>query len=74
MRQKREQNLHFLPVLLHVANVVNDQRLKSIELFEFLFQGQLDLGSKQPLYQQRTGGEQHSAILQDGLCPKAQTK
>ena len=44
--QKREQHFHFFPVLLDVAQVVQNDRVKLVQLAQQPFQPQLALGGQ----------------------------
>ena len=41
---QREEHLHLFPALLHVADVVEDEHIVAVELFEFVLQPQVSLG------------------------------
>ena len=61
--KQREQHLHFLSVLLHVAQVVDDQALVAPKRFDQPRQSQVPLRDQQLLHQQTAGREQHAATL-----------
>ena len=49
--QQGEEHFHFLPALLHVADVVQYEHVEAVELFEFLLQPQVALRRQQLPYQ-----------------------
>jgi hypothetical protein len=51
-RKQCEQHLHLLPALLHVADVVDDQRLEPGQLLEHFAQLEIPFGDQQFLHQQ----------------------
>jgi len=67
LRQEGEKHLHLFPVLLHVADVIEDHRLETIQLFEGLFQVEVAFGDEQLLHQAVGRHEQHRMIATDKL-------
>ena len=49
MGQQCEENLHFLPALLNVADVIDYESLEAIQFLELLLQSQIDFGPQQSL-------------------------
>src|SRR5260370_16778303 len=58
-RQQREQHLHLLPALLHVAEVVDHQRLPTGQALQQRLQRQVALGRQQVLHQQTARHAHH---------------
>lgn len=56
--QQRKEHFHFVPVVLDVTDVVEDQTFEAIELGKFLRQPQIALGRQQPLHQCGSGCKQ----------------
>ena len=71
MGQQCEENFHFLPTLLNVADVIDYESLKAIQFLELLLQGQIDFGPQQSLYQQGAGREQNPAPQQNQLLAQS---
>lgn len=63
--EQREQHLHFVAVVLHVADVVKNQALEAIQLCQLLRQSDIALCRKQPLHQGPRRSEQNGVALLD---------
>ena len=63
LSQQREEHLHLLTILLHIADVIQDETGYAIQAGQFLGQAQFALGDQQPLHQRRRGGPQHGVPL-----------
>jgi len=59
LRQQHKQHFHFLPALLHIAQVIHNQHLVSRQAFQHSAQLQIALGCQQLLHQQSALGKQH---------------
>ena len=71
MGQQCEENLHFLPALLNVADVIDYESLEAIQFLELLLQSQIDFGPQQSLYQQGAGRKQNPAPQQNQLLAQS---
>src|SRR5262245_60244727 len=65
VRQEREEHIHLFTALLHVADVVDNQRFVLVEPLQFLLQLQIMFGLQQLLHQQYAGREINASALLD---------
>jgi len=68
--QQGEEHLHLLPVVLDVADVVQDQRGEGVELGQLLRQPEVALGRQQALHQRGGRGPEHRVIQGDEGGPE----
>ena len=61
--EQREEHLHLLATLLHIAEIIEDQRLETVQSFEFRREAEIALGGEQPLHDLEGGGKEHEAAL-----------
>ena len=66
MRQQGKQHLHFLPTLLDVAQIVDQQRIVLVQFLQLALEPELGLGDQQPLNQHgtRAEGDREAAMNQ----------
>jgi len=74
LSQQREEHLHFVPVVLHIADVVQNQTRKAVETGQFARQAQVALGGQQLLHQGRRARPQHRVALPDQLVAYCRRK
>ena len=67
MRQQVEEDFHLVPVLLDVADVVDDERVEAAQLFQLAGQIQIALGHQQLLHEHVTTTEKDPTVLVDQL-------
>jgi hypothetical protein len=61
--QQGKKHLHFILVMLYIADVIQDQAGIAMQLHQFLRQAQIAFGGKPPLHELRRGGPQHGVAL-----------
>jgi hypothetical protein len=57
--QKGKEHLHFLPVLLNIAKIIEDNHLKTVQPFELPLQFIIPFGPEQTINQLEGGTEQN---------------
>lgn len=57
--KQREEDFHLLAALLHVAQVIDDQRVERRQPLDLPGQSQVAFGDQQLLHEQATGREEH---------------
>src|ERR1035437_5837240 len=72
--QKGEEHFHLLPRLLHVAQVVQNNGLKAVQLLEQFIQAQFPLGRQQLLHQLERRGKTHRAGVPQNQLPAQGTQ
>jgi|GEM_PF-2422616 len=73
--QECEEHLHFLSVLLHIADIVENDDLVAVEFFEFRFQAQVTLGREQLPHELEGGTKKHThAVAQNQLPSQSSQK
>src|SRR6266852_2291227 len=60
--QQRKEHLHFLPALLDVTQVVEDQHFKTIQAAQFTLELQVALGAQELAAHAVGGREQHTPL------------
>ena len=72
--QKRQQHLHLLTVLLHIADVIEHHHLIVVQLAQHGFQPELLLGYEHVLHQVEGRDEQHRAVVMENQFPSDRTE
>src|SRR6266566_2167290 len=67
--QEGKKHLHFIAIVLHIADVIQDDAAKLVELGEFLRQAQVSFGSQQSLHQRSCTTPEDGMTGQDQLMP-----
>lgn len=65
--QKREEDPHFLPVLLYISYVVDIQNFTATQALEHASQAEIPFGRQEFLYKCTAGGEPDASFLLDEL-------
>ena len=65
LSQKGEQNFHLFGLLLDVADVVEDDDIVAIELFEQCFESEIPLGDEHLLNEMKGAAEVDGSVLPD---------
>ena len=68
--EQREQHLHLLAALLHIAQVVDDQAVEPRQPLDQLRQPQVPLGDQKLLHQQAAGRQQNRSSPLNQLLPQ----
>ena len=70
LSQQGEQDLHLGPVLLDIADIVQQQAVDAVQALQFPRQAQVALGFQQPFHQLGHRREQHRVALAHQLIPQ----
>ncbi len=65
--QQGEQHVHLFAVLLHIPEVIENERVKAVEPFQFSREAEIAFGREQALDELEGGGKEHGAPLPDKL-------
>ena len=74
LRQEGEEHLDFLPALLHVSDVVDDDDVEMVEPFQRALEFEAPLGDQQSLHDAEGGLEQHLVATLDQRVPDCGAK
>jgi hypothetical protein len=68
--KKREEHLHFVAIVLHVANIIQDDTGIFVQLGQLLGQAQVAFGGEEPLHEGACWRPQDAMTRQDEFIPK----
>ncbi len=69
LSQEREQDLHFITVVLDVADIIENHTGKLVQFREFLWQTQISLGRQKSLDKGAGGHPEHGVASLDQFIP-----
>jgi hypothetical protein len=70
LRKQRKEHLHFVAVMLDVANIIEDHTGIFVQLCQLLGQSQVAFGSEEPLHEGAGWRPQDGMARQDEFIPK----
>ena len=70
LRKERKEHLHFVAIVLHIANIIEDDTGIFIQLCQLLGQAQIPFSSEEPLHQDAGWRPEDGMPGQDELIPK----
>ena len=59
LSQEREEHLHFIAIMLDIANIIEDDTGKLVQFRQFLRQAQVPFGRQKPLNKRAGGRPEH---------------